>query len=252
MARPEASLSRGDVAELERLLRRRLAGEPAAYVVGTREFWSLALEVGPAVLIPRPDTETLVERALATLAGDVDGLVLEVGTGSGAVAIAIARERPNPVVATDLHANALAVAARNAARHLAPARIAFARGDWLDAVGDARVALLVSNPPYLAADDPHLPDLVAEPRAALVAADDGLAALERLVAEGPRVVRPGGHVLLEHGFEQGASVRASFARHGYADIVTHRDLAGHGRVTAGRVSRADSCCRASRSAPSAH
>ena len=235
VARPERVLDVDALAALEALVARRLSGEPVAYVVGTREFWSMAFAVEPGVLIPRPDTETLVERALAHVSTDPSGLVLEAGTGSGAVAVALASECPNAILATDIEPIALSVASANARRLVGEARVRFVRADWLAPFADASLAVLVSNPPYLAADDPHLPALHAEPRTALVAGDGGLGALARLVAEGRRVVRPGGAVLLEHGAIQGEAVRALFERHGYIRVRTHRDLAGLERTTEGVV-----------------
>lgn len=233
VAWPDATLDPPTLGTLESLLARRLDGEPLAHVLGTREFWSLELEVSPAVLIPRPDTETLVERALAHLASDPDGLVVEAGTGSGAIAIALASECPNPIVATDRSAEALAVAARNASRHPAARRVRFVRGDWLEAFAPDSASLLVSNPPYLADDDPHLPALAREPRAALVAGRSGLEALASLVRQAARVARPGAVVLLEHGAGQGEAVRALFERDGYANVHTTRDLGGRERVSEG-------------------
>ena len=233
VAWPDAPLDATLVRALESLLARRLDGEPLAYLTGTREFWSLPLEVSPAVLVPRPDTETLVERALARLDGDPDGIVLELGTGSGAVAIALATACPNPIVATDTSAGALEVAARNAARHLPPGRVSFVRADWLEPFAARRISLLVSNPPYLGDDDPHLAALAREPRAALVADAGGLGAIERILRRAGHVGRSGAALLLEHGAAQGAAVRTRFARHGFGEVVTRRDLAGLERVTEG-------------------
>ena len=235
LAWPETALEPDALAALGQALARRLRGEPLAHVLGSGAFWTFELEVGPAVLVPRADTETLVERALLHLEADPHGLVLEAGTGTGAVAIALATECPNPIVAIELHADALAVARRNARRLLAPGRLGFVRGDWLAAFADASAALIVANPPYLADDDPHLPALAHEPRAALVSGPEGLDALTALIVQARRVARPGAVVALEHGCSQGAAVRGLLARHGFADVVTTRDLAGLERVSEGRA-----------------
>lgn len=222
---------------LDALAARRAAGEPVAYLLGRREFWSLELAVSPAVLIPRPETELLVERALALLAPGAAARVCDAGTGSGAVAIAIARERPAwRVIGCERSAPALAVAAANV-RRLAPGRVALLRGDWLAALADRCLDLLASNPPYVPAGDPHLArgDLRFEPREALAAGADGLAALRVLAAEGARCLRAGGWLLVEHGAEQGGEARRLLAGAGFAEVCTHRDLAGHERVTQGRL-----------------
>lgn len=225
------------------LVDRRLRGEPIAYLLGEREFWSLPLAVGPTVLIPRPETETLVEWALARLPDDRPVHVADLGTGSGAIALALARERPLArVVATDRSAEALAVARANAERLALSGAIAFRVGDWYAALaGLPRFDLIASNPPYLAGDDPHLRegDLRFEPLQALVADDDGLAALARL-AEGARDwLNPGGWMLVEHGHEQGAAVRALFARAGLVAVETARDLERRERITLGRAPAAE-------------
>ncbi|MCE5232866.1 MAG: peptide chain release factor N(5)-glutamine methyltransferase [Mizugakiibacter sp.] len=220
------------------LLARRAAGEPVAYLVGTRGFWSLELEVTPATLIPRPETELLVELALARLPADAETRVADLGTGSGAVALAIARERPRArVLATDASAEALAVARRNAQR-LGIANVAFAQGDWCAALGDARdLDLIVANPPYIAAGDPHLDegDLRFEPATALASGADGLDAIRIIVRDARAHLCPGGWLLFEHGFDQGAAVRALLAAHGYREVFTARDLEGRERVSGGSL-----------------
>ncbi|HEX7113462.1 MAG TPA: peptide chain release factor N(5)-glutamine methyltransferase [Mizugakiibacter sp.] len=220
------------------LLARRLAGEPVAYLTGTRGFWSLELEVTPATLIPRPETELLVELALARLPEDARARVADLGTGSGAVALAIARERPQAwVFATDASAEALAVARRNAGR-LGLAHVAFAQGDWCRALGDASdFDLIVSNPPYIAAGDPHLGegDLRFEPAAALTSGVDGLDAIRSIVRDARAHLRPGGWLLFEHGYEQGAAVRALLTAAGYREVFTARDLEGRERVSGGAM-----------------
>jgi len=221
------------------LLERRLAGEPLAHLTGTREFWSRDFEVGPDVLIARAATETLVEWALERLPQLPAGLVVDAGTGSGAVAVALALECEREIIAIDRHASALRVARRNARHHLPPGRVTFVQGDWLAAFSDRSVALLVSNPPYLAEDDPHLPSLSREPRAALVAGADGLESIRVLAGQASRVLKPGGAMLLEHGFSQGEAVRGLLGVRGCTDVASVRDLAGHERVTGCRVPRSD-------------
>ena len=218
------------------LLARRAGGEPVAYLLGRRDFWTLTLEVGPDVLVPRPETELVVEIALAALAGRPAPAVLDLGTGSGAIGLAIARERPDAAVdLVDASTAALAVAERNRARlGLGNARVL--AGDWFGAVPGRRYDLVAANPPYLAADDPHLAaaELAHEPRLALVAGPDGLEALAAIAAAAPSRLVPGGRLVLEHGATQGAAVRALLEAAGLGEVATRRDLAGHERATAGR------------------
>ena len=222
---------------------RRASGEPVAYLLGEREFWSLPLRVAPGVLVPRPDTECLVEVALQFLrarAGERSRAleseairVLDLGTGSGAIALALATELPQAqVVAVELSAIALAMAADNIAR-LAPGRVELLAGHWYEPLGSRRFSCIVSNPPYLAADDPHLPSLAAEPREALVSGHDGLECYREIVAGAPTHLEAGGLLALEHGHTQGSAVRALLAEAGFTGIATHRDLAGLERVTSG-------------------
>ena len=232
-AGPERALAPEELLTLESLARRRLAGEPVAYLTGRREFWSLELEVTPAVLVPRPETELLVERALAAISGGERAAVLDLGTGSGAVALAVARERREAeVAATDVSAAALAVARRNAAR-LGLRNLEFVEGDWYAPLGGRRFDAIVSNPPYVAPDDPALDALGSEPRLALVADGGGLGALAAIAAGARLHLRPGGRLALEHGAAQGEAVRGLLADAGLVGIATHRDLAGHARVTEG-------------------
>jgi release factor glutamine methyltransferase len=235
LAHPDRLLDAGACATLAGLVERRRQGEPIAYLTGRREFWSLDLEVSPATLIPRPETELLVERALARIPPSADCTVVDLGTGCGALALAFGRERPGAgVVATDNSKAALAVAARNAER-LGIANVAFRSGEWLAPLGRERVQLIASNPPYVRADDPHLRegDLRFEPRAALVGGGDGLDAIRRISAEARAHLLPGGWLLLEHGFEQAGAVRALLSGCGYREVHSYRDLAGHERVTEG-------------------
>lgn len=232
-AEPQRALAPGELTTLEALARRRLAGEPVAYLTGRREFWSLELEVTPDVLVPRPETELLVERMLAAIAGLARPAVLDLGTGSGAIALAVARERADAAVtATDASPAALAVARRNAAR-LGLANLRFFAGDWYEPLGGARFDAIASNPPYVAEGDPALAGLAHEPRLAVSAGPDGLAALAAVTAGAAAHLAPGGRLLLEHGAAQGAAVRALFGAAGFERIETRRDLAGHERVTEG-------------------
>lgn len=229
-------LDPGSVARFRDLVERRARGEPVAYLTGRREFWSLALEVTPATLIPRPETELLVEQALRRIAPDADALIADLGTGSGAVALAIARERPRArIVATDRSPAALAVARRNAAR-LGIANVEFREGEWFAPLVELRFDLVVGNPPYVALGDPHLAhgDLRFEPVEALVAGPDGLEAIRRIARDARAHLEPGAWLLLEHGYDQAAGVREILRAGGYREIASHRDLAGIERVTEGR------------------
>ena len=218
-----------------RLLARRAAGEPLAYLTGRRDFWSLSLRVTPAVLIPRPETELLVERALA-LRTAADGRAADLGTGCGAVALALASERPGwHVVATDACADALAVARANAAA-LTLGRVEWRQGDWYQPLRGERFDLLVSNPPYVAQNDPALttPSLRHEPPRALTPGLDALSSLRTLVRGAPLHLAPEGWLLLEHGATQGADVRRELVVAGFRHVRSHRDLAGHERMTEGQ------------------
>ncbi|HWS26354.1 MAG TPA: peptide chain release factor N(5)-glutamine methyltransferase [Xanthomonadales bacterium] len=218
------------------LWQRRCAGEPYAYLVGEREFYGRSFGVDRAVLIPRSGTETLLEAALERWPPGRQGTVVDAGTGSGALAISFHLERPTAAVyAVDYSAAALKVAAANAHKLRAPLRLW--RGDWLSALADHSVDLLIANPPYLGDDDPHLPGLVAsgEPISALVADDNGLADLHRLAADARRVLKPGAWLLMEHGWTQGADVRRLLTEQGYDEVCTIADLSGNERVSGGRL-----------------
>ncbi|MCI0749967.1 MAG: peptide chain release factor N(5)-glutamine methyltransferase, partial [Nevskiales bacterium] len=224
----------------DNLTARRAAGEPVAYLTGRKEFWSLTLTVTPDVLIPRPETELLVEWALELAgrreAGDGRRNVVDLGTGCGAIALALAKERPTMrVVGTDLSATALAVAKENARRH-AVANVEFAQGSWFTPPASRLPPpdLVVSNPPYVAENDPHLKDLRFEPPLALSAGPDGLSALREIIHGAPRFLRSGGHLLLEHGAAQGSCVRDLLGKAGFDAVHTRRDLAGLERVTGGQ------------------
>lgn len=239
-ARADELLAEEFEAPFAALVARRQAGEPIAYLTGTREFWGLPLLVSPAVLIPRPETETLVEIALERLPADRALRVLDLGTGSGAVALALARERPAAsVVATDDSEAALAIARENA-RRLSVANVKFVQSDWYDglaAIASAtRFDLIVSNPPYVAAGDPHLAqgDLRFEPPAALSPGGEGLQAIRRIIAGASAWLVPGGSLAFEHGYDQAAQVRELLATAGWQDIEVRRDLASIERVSVAR------------------
>lgn len=221
------------------LARRRREGEPVAYLTGTREFWGLPLKISPDVLIPRPETESLVEVALAHLTTAAPARVLDLGTGSGAVALAIARERPSArVLATDVSPAALALATENAQR-LGIDNVEFLRSDWYAQIpgGTPAFDAIVSNPPYVEGADAHLSegDVRFEPRLALTPGASGLAAIVRIVQGARERTKPGGLVAVEHGFDQADYVRALFDEAGFVAIATARDLAGISRVTFGRA-----------------
>lgn len=221
------------------LARRRRDGEPVAYLIGRREFYGLDLEVTPDVLIPRPETELLVDLSLARLPDDREIRVLDLGTGSGAVALAIAAARRKAqVVGTDLSSPALALAARNAAR-LGIANVSLVESDWFEALADERFDLIAGNPPYVAAGDPHLAegDLRHEPQQALTSGSDGLNAIRVIVAAAPAHLAHGAWLLLEHGHDQAEAVATLFRSAGFADVGAARDLAGIWRVSYGRTSR---------------
>ena len=213
------------------LVQRRAAGEPIAYITGTRDFWSLTLEVTPATLIPRPETELLVELALERL--PLGGSVVDLGTGSGAIALAIAKERPDAkVVAVDASTAALDVAMRNA-RRLGLDRVVFVHGDWLAPLTGRHFDLIVSNPPYIEADDRHLTegDLRFEPTSALASGVDGLDDIRRIAAAAGTHLLPGGVLLVEHGWKQGDAVRRIFREAGLVDEFTAKDLESRDRVS---------------------
>jgi release factor glutamine methyltransferase len=223
-------------ARFRALWSRRLAGEPVAYLTGRRGFWTLDLAVTPDVLIPRPETELLVETALAGIPGDAAWDLADLGTGSGALALALARERHGcRVVATDHSAAALAVAEANA-RANGIGNVSFRLGRWWAPLGAMRFHLVVSNPPYVAADDPHLAegDLRFEPPQALVSGSDGLDDLRVIIAGAPDHLHPGAVLLLEHGYDQGEAVRALLREAGFSEVRTWRDLGGQERVSSGR------------------
>jgi release factor glutamine methyltransferase len=234
-AHPDAIPDAEAAAAFAALLARRRAGEPLAYLLGRRAFWRLDLAVDPATLIPRPETELLVELALERIAVDAPCDVLDLGTGSGAVALAIALERPRArVTAVDASEAALAVARANAQAH-GLGHVELLRSDWFAALAGRHFDVVAGNPPYLAEDDPHLAtgELAREPREALVSGVDGLDAIRRIAVDAQVATRPGGWLLLEHGWTQGEAVRALLAAAGWREVATKRDLEGRDRVTLG-------------------
>jgi len=219
----------------EAYVTRRALGEPVAYILGDKEFWSLSLRVEPAVLIPRPETELVVERALAHLPLDADADVLDLATGSGAIALAIANERPYcRVTGTDVSSGAIAVASRNAGR-LGLDRVGFLTGPWYEPVQGMNFDLIASNPPYVAEGDPRVERSVQrfEPHAALYAGPTGLEAIRSIVADAVRHLTPGGWLVLEHGDTQGEPVRGLLLGAGFGAVNTYRDPAGLERCTEG-------------------
>lgn len=232
---PEERQSLQTKTQYQALLERRARGEPLAYIVGYKDFWSLRLAVSPAVLVPRPETELLVERALA-LRPESFGKVADLGTGSGAIALALARERPQwQIVATDASPEALAVAQANA-RAVQALQVEFLCGSWLEPLAGRRFDLILSNPPYIGEDDPALldPVLKHEPREALAAGKDGLTDLRTIIQEAPGYLERGGWLLLEHGYTQGPEVARELVARGFTHVRSHRDLAGHERMTEAR------------------
>jgi release factor glutamine methyltransferase len=214
---------------LEPLLQRRVAGEPLAYITGTKEFFGLSLHIDARVLDPRPDTETLVEWALELLPDAPGHSVIDLGTGSGAIALALQHERPHALVsAVDASTDALAVAQANAVRLRLP--VHFIHSHWLDEVAGV-YDLIVSNPPYIRADDPHLAALEHEPLQALASGPDGLDDIRTLIAQAPAHLEPGGWLLLEHGYDQAEAVRELFTQAGWHKVQSRQDLAGIERCT---------------------
>jgi len=235
IAQSDRILEAREINVINALAARRLKREPVSRILGQKEFWSIALAITPDVLVPRPETELLVDWAGELLA-DVpgDAAVADLGTGSGAIALAIKHAHPGSrVVATDASADALAVAARNARRHAVDVELLEA--SWWRGLDGRRFAVVVANPPYVAEADAALQALRHEPRSALTPGGDGLAALREIVAGAPAHLEDGGWLLLEHGFDQAAAVAGLLADAGFRAIETRRDLAGHPRATGGRI-----------------
>lgn len=232
IAFPETEIDALIAAKLEADMARISQGEPLAYILGSREFWGLDLTVSADVLVPRPETELLVEYIAAT--AQHHARVLELGTGSGAIAIALAHERGDlDITATDVSASALEIAMHNAKRHNQSVR--FLQSDWFEGISDC-FDVVVSNPPYIAENDPHLPQLVHEPQLALVAANDGLDCLHHIILQAKQHLSEDGLLMLEHGYDQGDAMVEAFESAGYTNIIAHKDLAQHHRATSAHVS----------------
>lgn len=236
LAFSERELTLQEASAIQALLQRYAEGEPVAYLTGHKEFWSLDFVVTPATLIPRPETELLVELALAKISGE-NKLVADLGTGSGAIALALAHEQPSwEIHATDASLEALAIAKLNAER-FSRKNVIFHYGKWCAALPNKKFDLIVSNPPYIAPHDPHLQQgaLRYEPISALMAEENGLQDLRDIISQAKSYLSQAGYLMLEHGFDQGAAVRGLFKIEGYQQISTYKDLAGLERVTLGRV-----------------
>ena len=235
LAHPEQGLTEAQQVDYQQFLQRRLQGEPIAYILGEREFFGLDFKVTPATLIPRPETELLVELALQRIPAQPHFHVLDLGTGSGAIALSIARARPDiEVTATDVALAALAVA-RDNAQQLGVANVVFVHSDWFDGLGGPSFDLIVANPPYVAIDDLHLQqgDLPFEPSAALISGMDGLDDIRRITGQAPPHLRSGGWLLLEHGYDQAAKVRELLRQAGFGEVFSACDLSGIERVSGG-------------------
>ncbi len=234
---PEHRPTPAESEQFRQLVEQRQNGTPVAYLTGQCEFWSLALEVNPATLIPRPETELLVEQALNRISPGTALRIADLGTGTGAIALSVATERPEcRIVATDRCPTALATARRNADRH-GITNVSFRTGDWYQPLAGEQFDIILSNPPYIADGDPHLQqgDLPFEPPTALTAGNDGLDAIRILINSGRKHLHPGGWLIIEHGFDQGAAVTRLFQQSGYHPVQSYRDLAGHDRITAAQA-----------------
>ncbi|MCP3867976.1 MAG: peptide chain release factor N(5)-glutamine methyltransferase [Gammaproteobacteria bacterium] len=238
IAWPDKRLTHGEKTRFEKLIDRRLQGEPTAYLIGRKEFWSVELKVTRDTLIPRPETETLVQRALELIPPNACWHIADLGTGSGAIAAAVSSERPHcRILATDRSNRALSVARENT-RILGLPAVEFYTGDWYQALPpETQLNIILSNPPYVATGDPHLhrDGLPWEPPEALISGPSGLDAIQELVCRGKVFLKPGGWLLLEHGFDQGERVRKLLLTEGYHRVSTHRDLAGVDRISEGRA-----------------
>lgn len=233
---PEQLLSTEQSEHLQSLIKRRLQGEPVAYLIGQRAFWEFDLKVSAHTLIPRPETELLVEQALALIPAQATYNILDLGTGTGAIALAIAHERPSSrVTAVDSSNEALAVAADNINSY-SLGNIELMSSHWFSALTDTCYHTIVSNPPYIPANDPHLRegDVAYEPSSALVSGQDGLDDIRHIIEHASRHLHPGGHLLIEHGYDQAEPVKDLFLLHGFDEIQQHQDLGEHLRITQGR------------------
>jgi len=234
---PERRITTDQAIQYKLLIGQRREGRPVAYLTGQREFWSRSFRVGPGVLIPRPETELLIELVLERLPADTHASLLDLGTGSGIIALTLAAERPGcSITATDASNDALAITRENA-RRMGISQIRYLKGHWLDPLAaDDRFDLIVSNPPYIAAADPHLAqgDLRFEPQQALASGSDGLDALREIIDRSPAHLHPGGWLILEHGYDQADALTAILTKGGYRDIGQYRDLQGHPRASVAR------------------
>ena len=234
---PEKAVSEESRQAFEDLLKRREKGEPIAYILGEQDFWSLSLETSPSTLIPRADTERLVEVALELMPSGASRIV-DLGTGTGAIALALAKEWPaSQVIGVDYQVEAVQLAERNAQRN-SISNVAFRQSDWFSAlIDEAPFDLIVSNPPYIDPEDEHLSrgDVRFEPLTALIAEDHGLADIRNIIKQAVSYLSPLGWLMFEHGYDQGESVRKLFNEHGFVEIATYQDLGGNDRVTIGRL-----------------
>jgi release factor glutamine methyltransferase len=233
---PERTLQSAQYQKFLTLLQERQKGTPIAYITGVREFWSREFIVTPDVLIPRPETELLIELSLNVIAAGQTAKIIDLGTGSGVIAITLAAERPHAqVCASDNSPAALRIAERNAVKH-GITNIRFYLSEWFASIPTGQYSLIVSNPPYIAPNDSHLHegDLRFEPTSALCAAEQGLGAIRCIADEARHCLEPGGHLLIEHGYDQQQAVKAIFANFNYKNVITHTDLSGQPRVTYGQ------------------
>jgi release factor glutamine methyltransferase len=236
VSRPETLINAEEVMRYQMMLERRQHHEPVAYILGSKEFWSLEFCVTEDVLIPRPETECLVEVVIESIPLEKAIDVLELGTGSGAISCAIAKDRPNVnITATDISSAALGIARQNMTAQ-GHKNVALLKSNWFEALGGKRFDVIVSNPPYLAEDDSHLiGDILFEPRQALVAGKTGVEAYEKIIAQAPNYLKPEGLIVLEHGYNQEKAVTSLLDSYGFTNIVTSNDYANIPRLTAARI-----------------
>ncbi|QWF70306.1 peptide chain release factor N(5)-glutamine methyltransferase [Methylomonas paludis] len=232
---PDSTLSAEQISAFQTLLAQRQQGVPVAYLTGEREFWSRSFLVSPAVLIPRPDSELLIELSLARISPQQSAKIIDLGTGSGILAITLATERPlAQVIGCDFSPAALDIARQNAARHKID-NLALLRSNWFSAITDQDFDLIISNPPYIDAEDPHLQmgDVRFEPSSALISPEQGLADIRLIAAQATQRLKLDGQLLIEHGYNQAQAVSSIFQALNYRNICTHTDLSGQARVTSG-------------------
>jgi release factor glutamine methyltransferase len=229
---PDYEINQQEINTFQQLLKRHIEGEPIAYILGHKAFWNLELIVTPDTLIPRPETELIIELILEKLPTNEEIIIADLGTGSGAIALALAKERPHwQLHATDQSVTALKIAQQNA-EHLQISNVKFYQGNWCKALPSQKYHAIVSNPPYIAENDTHLNQagMAFEPQTALVSGRDGLDAIRQIISQAPDYLLPKGLLVLEHGFDQAEAVRTLMQQFGYQQITSHRDLAGHERV----------------------